>query len=290
MILRYPGGKKKVAFQLAEVLVPCDEFREPFFGSGAVTFALLQVCPQLRRVWINDKDEGIAALFTAIIRHPKELSDLIQAFTPSVGAYREFLAALLAPSSVADVRLGFQKLAIHQMSFSGLGTKAGSPIGGWNQEGQDKVYDVGCRWNPTKLAHTVMTLHQLLKDRVVEDRCTSYDACEVISAPGSGVVLYVDPPYVGAGAVLYQYGFVESDHRRVATCLRASPHRWLLSYDDHPLVRELYAGETIETANWAYTINSKKDHDGAELLVRRGVGSPFQGVDFDALLRDWETL
>ena len=58
---------------------------------------------------------------------------------------------------------------------------------------------------------------------------------------------YLDPPYTVADrGGYYQHAFAEEDHRRLARVLRGVKGRFLLSYDDVPLVRDLYQGFTIE--------------------------------------------
>lgn len=268
MILRYPGGKKKVAGVLVSLFPQFSEFREPFFGSGAVTFNIAQENHSVP-LWINDLDSGIAALWTAVIREPQELAQLVDGFIPSLEAYREFVESLQDGSALTTVVRGFRKLAVHQMSYSGLGLKAGGPIGGWGQdpETNPKKYDIGCRWNPSTLKAKIWKSHALLKGRCREDRCTEYDALELIRKPGEDVFLYLDPPYVGVGQDLYLLGYAEQDHRALAKALTETSHKWALSYDDHPLVRELYREFHVDEKQWAYTINSKKENRGAELLV-----------------------
>lgn len=57
-------------------------------------------------------------------------------------------------------------------------------------------------------------------------------------------VIYVDPPYVAKGAK-YVHDFTADDHAHLATLLkRFKKTRVVVSYYDHPLVRELYAGWT----------------------------------------------
>ena len=60
-----------------------------------------------------------------------------------------------------------------------------------------------------------------------------------------GVVIYCDPPYVDKGKQ-YVHDFTEHDHRHLAAKLRRFRHtRVIVSYYDHPLVRELYDGWTF---------------------------------------------
>jgi len=46
--------------------------------------------------------------------------------------------------------VGFKKLAIHQISYSGLGTKSGGPLGGKSQE---SIYKIDCRWSPKHIVN-----------------------------------------------------------------------------------------------------------------------------------------
>jgi DNA adenine methylase len=54
-------------------------------------------------------------------------------------------------------------------------------------------------------------------------------------------VLFLDPPYFG-DKNLYRYDFDGDDHERLADLLRQTPHDWLMTYEDHPAVWELYEG------------------------------------------------
>lgn len=57
--------------------------------------------------------------------------------------------------------------------------------------------------------------------------------------------IYVDPPYVVKGAK-YSYDFVAKDHARLADALRRfKKARVVVSYYDHPTVRELYQGWSL---------------------------------------------
>lgn len=65
------------------------------------------------------------------------------------------------------------------------------------------------------------------------------ELCEKIEdAPG--VAVYCDPPYVEKGCS-YIHDFDEADHRRLAAALgRLERTRVVVSYYDHPMVREMY--------------------------------------------------
>jgi DNA adenine methylase len=74
-----------------------------------------------------------------------------------------------------------------------------------------------------------------------------------------GGVLYLDPPYYVKGNDLYQCGFTEEDHHRLAESLRNTSNPWILSYDDCPEVRELYQWAKYESVDVNYSITGNLD-------------------------------
>ena len=282
--LRYPGGKSRG--KLFDAVMKCfskmsftgREYREPFFGGGGIGIGLL---PKLHsegaKMWINDFDAQIAALWTSIIRYPEELKGRIDTFQPTVDSFETYKSFLLDPAQSrydpenvdTTVDLGFAKLVANKLSFSGLGVM-GRVLGGKEQRSE---YKVDCRWNSDSLKNKVTTLNRWWAERVpiVDNRCTSYDFTEVIggSAPA---VLYCDPPYYEKGGVIYPHSFDHGDHIRLMTSLKESPHPFVLSYDNHPAVVEMYAGwATVElTQEIPYTImNNQKDRETGESVLRK---------------------
>jgi hypothetical protein len=59
---RYPGGKYKLREVIIDRLLKqhhspsFSQYREPFFGGGSISLVLLSRCPEMKRIWINDKD------------------------------------------------------------------------------------------------------------------------------------------------------------------------------------------------------------------------------------------
>ena len=280
MPLRYAGGKTKALKPIVSILKshfntagPNAEYREPFFGGGSVGLRLLQECPEIRRAWFNDRDPAICSVWECIAKRERDLLRMIEDFEPHVDHFYEFQEELRSLSCLADVGnrpdVAFKKIACHRMSYSGLGTKAGGPMGGRGQKGK---YDVGCRYNAaaiSKKAEEIST--RMARVLTPDDFCTCLDFEQVVRAPGP-MVLYLDPPYVEKGPELYQFSFTEGDHRRLAGVLRRESRPWLLSYDKHPLVDALYQG-------WAHVedITIFYSGGGARHAVEYLIGNrPFQ--------------
>lgn len=76
-LIRYPGSKEKLAADLWR-LFPQEatlrlwshchkwEYREPFFGAGAIGFRILDQLDRRCRVWINDADADIVMLWKSV--------------------------------------------------------------------------------------------------------------------------------------------------------------------------------------------------------------------------------
>jgi DNA adenine methylase len=262
--MRYPGGKSKLKKHFMH-LFPEDmgslEYREPFLGGGSVFLSLLEH-NNLKSIWINDVDYSLSCLWTQIIQDPKDLVDLIEKFTPSLESYYDFQASLSDPRALTPLQAGFRKLAVHQMSYSGLGERAGGPIGGTTQSSK---YAIGCRWSPDRLTKTINKISKLLSGaRVRENRCTSYDFEQLISDNTTKAFLYLDPPYYDKGSALYRHSFSEQDHVRMAEKLRTTSNKWILSYDAVNPIEILY-GEWANVNKFSaqYSITSVKE-EGSE--------------------------
>ncbi len=264
MTFRYPGGKaklkKEIFSKLQAVYSDQIEYREPFFGGGSIGLYFLELNSNIKKIWINDFDIGISSLWTSIIRYPEELQKQILNFKPSVSAFDDFKQELLSTNSIEEkeiVSFGFKKLAIHQISYSGLGTKSGGPLGGRDQKSN---YKIDCRWSPNYICKKIDKINSLFsKFSIKNDACTNLDFSSLIKEEDNSIV-YVDPPYYAKGNDLYQCGFKNEDHIRLSNDLKQTKNKWVLSYDDCEEIKNLYNWANIEEINEVnYTITATKD-------------------------------
>jgi DNA adenine methylase len=99
--------------------------------------------------------------------------------------------------------------------------------------------------------------------------CSSYE--HLFEAPGDDVLIVADPPYVmetnlSPSSKLYEFGFSLGDHRRLRDCVLRCRHKVLMTYDDHPLVRELYRELFVHEASWVYSGRADRKI-GRELII-----------------------
>lgn len=278
---RYPGGKSKLRNEIAERLnlyaQNTDlEYREPFFGGGSIGLNFLHDHPSWLKLWINDKDAGVASLWTSVVRYADDLSEMVQKFVPSVQKFDEFKEELTQNNPMPRqrtkiVEYGFKKLAIHQISYSGLGTMSGGPLGGRKPENvagkgstKEVKYPIDCRWSPDYICKKIKKLHEQFSNYTLRaEQCTCLDFAEVIADEDADALIYLDPPYYIKGNDLYQHGFTVKDHRRLADELKKSKHFWVLSYDDCEEVRSLYDfADVCQISGVNYSITATKDENG----------------------------
>jgi len=249
---RYPGGKSKLKKYISQYILDnsggIEEYREPFFGGGSIG---LGVISHFQRSWINDIDHHLCKLWKSVIDRPEELKSMVSNFVPSVDLFFQYKDELLEDKAGSDIVItGFKKLAVHQMSYSGLGVKAGGPIGGKKQESK---YPVGCRWSPKYICDKIDKANKVL----CKSLCTDYDFEELITSEGSRF-LYLDPPYYAKGEELYRHSFSIEEHERLASLLKGCKNPWLLSYDDCEEVRKLYSWAVVIDVSVKYTINTSR--------------------------------
>ena len=204
---------------------------------------------------LSDKDSCLVGFWQAVLNSPEELIADIEKFEPTAEAFFALRdKELLEPCEF---------LALHQMSYSGLGRKSGGPLGGKSQSGK---YQVGARWNPEYLVSQVWKLNRLMAGRVEVEQT---DVFEVLNRHEGGV-WYLDPPYYEKGEALYAYSF--EDHKRLRDNL-ITRRDWILSYDDHAEICKLYSdfeNIRLENLNLKYTVNQGKDqkvNPTKELLI-----------------------
>ena len=276
MLLRYPGSKHKIASRIVaqfpdQVTVPlfqrgAIEYREPFLGGGAIAYQVLKALPRSARVWLNDADPGMCFLWNSVRFQPDELEEEIERFSPTVSAFQKFKEED-GRTDLDPVHAGFRKLALHTMSWGGLGSMAGGPLGGVNQSSE---YNVDCRWRASRHRRTVRAFHRVLS-RFSDLSITCKDFGDVITGAPEHAFVYADPPYFVKGPELYRLGMPKaSDHTRLAELLRRSRASWVLSYDDHDFIRGLYDWAEIQSVYLTYTVAIVKGErrKNSEILIR----------------------
>lgn len=283
MLIRYPGSKAKIAHEIVTRLPVEAQFElwssrlacycEPFFGSGAIGWQVLgRMGAPGTQVIVNDLDYGIACLWRAVRDDLPELVRMIRAFQPTAKDFYAFKEAD-GDRTIDPLRAGFRKLALHQISFSGLGYKAGGPLGG---RGQRSKFPVGCRYNREALEAHARGCHAVMR-RFDRFDIHNEDFADTLRRVPRNGICYLDPPYYVQGPALYRHAMDDADHERLAAALRGAAFRWFLSYDDCRPVRDLYSWAAIEGFQMTptvQTVNGGKRRKNSEVIISNARTQP----------------
>ncbi len=254
-LLRYPGSKSKVLKKILPYLeIKHKEYREPFVGGGSVFLSKNRA----EINWINDKDTDISTLWKVIKNQPFELIRLIDSNYPTIDLWKEVKNK---KESLTNVEKAFRCLFLNRTNFSGI--LNASPIGGMTQNSN---YKIDCRWNAIKLMQNIVKISRYLEDV----RVTSYNYSKLITEEGKDVLLFLDPPYYQKGKVLYQVYMTPRQHAYLASLLKDTKHKFLLTIDDCEDVRKLYSWANYKfSEQWKYTVYSSNEacKNGSELFI-----------------------
>lgn len=260
--LRYPGGKARMAGWL-DVLFRqqwdhVEVWMEPFAGGAGAGLTLLDA-DAIPELWLVEKHPALAAFWTTLTQDGHRLANHIRRLDPTMTLWhhsKSVLAAAEAGQTVDQFDLAVAAFVTNRCSRSGITTSTAGPIGGKHQTG---AHIVASRFNPDKLADRLARVADL-SGRI---RVWESDAVDMITElPDSGfdgeLFLFVDPPYVIEGGRLYQHSFGWADHARLRDALAACGSPWMLTYDHHPHIQDLYAGFPQLEFGIDYSANTRR--------------------------------
>ncbi|NJL84433.1 MAG: DNA adenine methylase [Chloroflexaceae bacterium] len=260
--LRYPGGKSKALSQImSHIPLTIREFREPFVGGGSVFLAVKSLLKDLVKLyWINDLNYDLYCFWLAV---RDSLDELVQRVTELKQQFldgRTLYHYLLDPqNSFTDFDRAVRFFVMNRITFSGV-----MDSGGYSQQAFEK------RFTDSAIARL-----QKLTLALENVKVTQGDYETLLLKEGENVFIFLDPPYLSATKSKL-YGLkgdlhTAFDHARFAVNMRKCPHKWLITYDDSPKIRQLFDFANIVEWELQYGMNNyrqKSAAKGKELFIK----------------------
>lgn len=253
---RWAGGKYYALSKLRQFWYNFghDEYREPFFGGGAVFWAKQKT----KFNWINDIDDGLIRTLK-FIADPINRQHLLEKFENGEEANKEEYAKVKNLEPKNELEFVYKYYYLNRTSFSG---KMKNPSWGY----RPKRSLPPARWKE----RIVPCGEKLLNTDIT---CLDFKDVMLADAKGEKVLMFLDPPYYHAKQEShYACSFKKTDHERLAEVCKKTPHSFFLTYDDCPEIRELYSWANIFSLEFYYRLdNSKNNGDkrkvGSELVI-----------------------
>lgn len=234
-ILRYHGGKWRIAKWIISHIPPHRVYVEPFCGAASV---LLRKPPAPTEV-INDLNGRLINVF-AVMRSPEKAEILCHKlkFTPcSRAVYLE--AREQSPDDIEDAR---RMIILGHQSFGSCGASGGK-MSGWRRGiRKDRETSSAQEWS------NIYTYVGEWCERLRKVFIESEPAIKIIESWDSDeTVFYVDPPYIastrhGPGNTGYAHEMTDDDHIELAEQLHNTKGFVILSGYNSSLYNELYSG------------------------------------------------
>lgn len=255
----YIGGKRNLAKRVIERInaVPHSAYAEPFVGMGGI-FLRRNLRPPAEA--INDWSADVSTFFRILQRHYVAFMDMLRFELTTRTRFEQLLRT--DPTTLTDLERAARFLYLQRAAFGGKvsGRAFGvSPM-------------TSARFDITKLAPMLEAAHERLAPVTIE-RLPWADFIERYDRPG--MLFYLDPPYYGSEKDYVGDDrtplFDRSEFEAMAEILRRLQGRFLLSINDHPDVRELFKGFSIEAVQTTYQVGGMdKAKRVGELIISGG--------------------
>ena len=263
--LRYPGGKTVLYDRITDVLLrnsmSGSTYIEPFAGGCGLALKLLFNGDVLDIV-INDFDYAIYCIWNNILCHSEEYVSAIDGLDISIGEWEKQKDMYINKDSHTGFEIGVAALFLNRTNHAGV--IKGGPIGG---KLQNSKYRLDCRFNKKSIIEKIKLIADY-SDRIKLFNLDVIDFIdEAVLRSSKNSFIYFDPPYIQKGPALYQNYFTKSDHAALSDKITSSlkEYKWVVTYDDAPLVDELYTGCNKEVFTLPYSAGNTKT--GTEIMI-----------------------
>lgn len=263
---RYAGGKFYARKLILEHIPDHSYYIEPFAGGASVFFAKSKV----QGNWLNDIDEGLINCLTIIRDQPNDLIKRLKNEEATKERHHYYKNKYKPRTALSRAVRWFY---LNRTSYSGI-MNMKNCFWGYGEKFSMRPEN----W-PRNILRTSAKLHDV--------RLTSLDFEKVVKEAPNNSFLFIDPPYFNADQEkFYTHFFKKEDHFRLRDILEKNKERisFLLTYDNSPEVREMYAwAQDLHEKEWNYTINRTDDQkNGTKQKGSRYKGRELFIVNYDS--------
>jgi DNA adenine methylase len=274
----YVGGKKQLAGRLVERINAIEHttYAEAFVGMGGV---FLRRTGRPKAEVINDASREVATFFRVLQRHYQAFLDMLRWQLSSRAEFERLNAQ--DPETLTDLERAARFLYLQRLSFGGkvanrsFGAAMAQPA----------------RFDVTRLVPLLEAAHDRLAGVWIE--CLPWQ--EFIRRwDRPGTLFYLDPPYWGTEHFYGRGMFGRDEFEQLSRILRGLQGRFILSLNDVPEVREMFAWATIETVELSYQAGGAGHTKRArELIISGPNGCDLERISpwrtFPPLISKWST-
>lgn len=245
-LVPWMGGKRRFARRLLPLFPPHVCYVEPFAGGAGLLFSKQ---PSEVEV-INDVHGELINLYRVVQHH---IEELLRQFKWALVSRQVFAwCRMQRPETLTDVQRAARFMYLMKAGFGG---KADAQTFGVATTAPPRL-------NLLRIEEELSAAHLRLAQVTIEHGCWSA-VVERYDRPHS--FFFMDPPYWQVAG--YGVPFDLEQYHRIAQTLRSMKGRALVTVNDHPDMRSVFAGFRIEEMPVTYTPGGGKNATRANELI-----------------------
>lgn len=245
--LAYIGGKSKLSKTIIERIPEHQAYCEVFAGAAWVFFRK----EPSKYETINDLDSDLVVFYRVLQNHLEEFLKQFKWLLSSREWFEDWKRQQEA-GGLTDIQRAARYYYLQRLSFAGRVRSRTFGLGPLHRP----------RVNLLRLEEELSEVHLRLCSVNIENLpwqefLKRYDRNQTF--------FYLDPPYHKAPYYAHNMGL--EDYQELANILSGIKGRFILSLNDHPEIRKVFAGFKIDTVNLKYTVYVGKQKEASELLI-----------------------
>ena len=247
-VIPWIGGKRRLANHILPLVPAHTCYVEPFCGAAAIFF----LKPASHTEVLNDINGDLVNLYRVLKHH---LEELVRQFKWALTSRQVWeWNKMTRPETLTDIQRAARFYYLQKLAFGGkvsgqnFGTSATAPP----------------KLNLLRLEEDMSQAHMRLQACTVEHLGWA-DCVERYDRPGA--LFYCDPPYWQTEGYGVEFGFDE--YRRMAALAKAIKGKMIISLNNHPDIRKVFAGLPMSTLAINYTLaGSNRPAARKELIIK----------------------
>lgn len=250
-IIPWVGGKRRLAKHLLPLIETTQHacYVEPFAGAAAMLFA--RTTPAKAEV-LNDVHRELVTLYRVVQHH---LDEFVRQFRWALVSREMFRwAQLQHVDTLTDIQRAARFFYLQRTAF---GAKVTGQTFGCSTTGPARI-------NLLRIEEELSAAHLRLA-RVTIEHLPWQECVERYDRPHT--LFFADPPYWQTEGYGVPFGWEQ--YEALADTMRRLKGRMIFTINDHPDIRQLFAGFRSERVRIDYTLGgSHKAKPAGELIVR----------------------
>lgn len=245
-VVPWMGGKRRLAKHLLPLFPAHQTYVEPFAGGAALFFMKQPAKVEI----INDVNGELVNLYRVIKNH---LEEFIRHFKWCLVSREEYLTQkVINPDTLTDIQRAARFYYLQKLSFGGkvsgqtFGTAASAPP----------------KLNLLRIEDDLSQAHLRLSRTLIEH--LDWQEC-MRRYDRDYTLFYLDPPYFQTSGYGVDFGL--DQYQKMAEIAKNAKGKVIISVNDVPMMRKVFAGLTMETVDITYTVGGSGKADPTKELI-----------------------